>query len=785
MITWSKTVENKTSVDGESKGTIVQVKSTVAWSNVTGKPTTLAGYGITDAYTKAQSDAAYEPIFSKNTAFNKDFGTTGTTVAYGNHTHAGFTQDSANEVISGIWTFTGVAEFGVAPQFTAATGQPFTVAATAQTMVTNLNAEMLGGTTKSGFALSGHDHTGVYEPYNTAIAHINVVETVTANWIFSGTPELSGVPNFSNAILPFAVAATTGMVANLDANYLNGKADSAFELAIGAKGTAFNKNFGTTATTVATGNHTHSGFTLDSANEVISGAWTFTGIAEFGVAPQFTAATGSPFTVAATATTVVTNLNADMLDGSHASAFSLSGHTHTGVYEPADADITKRNEVETISANWIFNNTPEFSGVPNFSNVILPFTVHSNANLVTNLNADMLDGKHASEFSLVASGFESSGGFTTLVTSTDNVGIGTPAPAAAYRLEVRANLFTPVGYPTGAGSNVTYGVNIGGVGNRDSTKAVGLSFSLSSANNVTTPSWEHGRIIVQAADSGIGQSDGVMHLQTRSATGPWAWNPGITINAFGWVGINNANPTFSLSVSGTANATTLAEGGLNINTLYEPKDADITKKNEVEAVTAAWNFSGVPYFSNAILPFSVNATAGNVVNLDADKLDGLHASSFARMNLTNTGYFHATANTTTAAIRARQDGTGYIMDWYDGASIRGYMTQTGLLVSDDYKSLSDERLKDKFKKVKNGLMLDKVLEISKLIRTYERLDKNNELELGWGAQTLYKIAPEYVHKPDNKEDTWAVGYGKMVVPLYAAVSSINDRLKRVEKKLKL
>ena len=71
MITWSKTVENKTSVDGESKGTVVQVKSTVAWGNVTSTPTTLAGYGITDAYTKAQSDARYlRKDQDDTTAFN-------------------------------------------------------------------------------------------------------------------------------------------------------------------------------------------------------------------------------------------------------------------------------------------------------------------------------------------------------------------------------------------------------------------------------------------------------------------------------------------------------------------------------------------------------------------------------------------------------------------------------------------------------------------------------------------------------------------------------------------
>jgi len=47
---------------------------------------------------------------------------------------------------------------------------------------------------------------------------------------------------------------------------------------------------------------------------------------------ESTVPTGAaPLSVAST--TVVTNLNADLLDGNHASAFAVSGHNHTGVYE--------------------------------------------------------------------------------------------------------------------------------------------------------------------------------------------------------------------------------------------------------------------------------------------------------------------------------------------------------------------------------------------------------------------------------------------------------------------
>lgn len=43
-----------------SAGAVVTVGgASIAWAQVTGTPTTLAGYGITDAYTKAAADARY------------------------------------------------------------------------------------------------------------------------------------------------------------------------------------------------------------------------------------------------------------------------------------------------------------------------------------------------------------------------------------------------------------------------------------------------------------------------------------------------------------------------------------------------------------------------------------------------------------------------------------------------------------------------------------------------------------------------------------------------------
>jgi hypothetical protein len=95
-------------------------------------------------------------------------------------------------------------------------------------------------------------------------------------------------------------------------------------------------------------------------------AQSFTATKSFPAAPAFNAV-GAPFAVSSTA--LVTNLNADMVDGQHASSFSLAGHTHaatdivSGVLSDArlSSNVALLNTaqtftaVKTFGANAIFN----------------------------------------------------------------------------------------------------------------------------------------------------------------------------------------------------------------------------------------------------------------------------------------------------------------------------------------------------------------------------------------------------------------------------------------------
>jgi hypothetical protein len=63
---------------------------------------------------------------------------------------------------------------------------------------------------------------------------------------------------------------------------------------------------------------------------------------------------------------------------------------------------------------------------------------------------------------------------------------------------------------------------------------------------------------------------------------------------------------------------------------------DLAARTENETITGNWEFSGRPIFSiGSGSPFSVTST-GAVANLNADMIDGAHASDFLRLNATGT-----------------------------------------------------------------------------------------------------------------------------------------------------
>ncbi len=106
--------------------------------------------------------------------------------------------------------------------------------------------------------------------------------------------------------------------------------NAAFSLTSGSASNASSLNgqpaiFYTNAANISTG--TISDLRLSTNIATNSAAQTFSGVKTFSAAPSFTAA-GSPFSVSNSG--LVSNLNADLLDGLSSAAFAPASHTHDG-----------------------------------------------------------------------------------------------------------------------------------------------------------------------------------------------------------------------------------------------------------------------------------------------------------------------------------------------------------------------------------------------------------------------------------------------------------------------
>jgi len=117
---------------------------------------------------------------------------------------------------------------------------------------------------------------------------------------------------------------------------------------------------------------------ITTAN-LLASALTAAGNATITGTITFNPAGAAPF--ATTKTGVVTNFNADTVDGIHGTALAEIGAT------------------ETISAVWTYSAIPVFNG--GTTGASAPFTVDSTY-VVANLNADLLDGLQAAAFAEIA-----------------------------------------------------------------------------------------------------------------------------------------------------------------------------------------------------------------------------------------------------------------------------------------------------------------------------------------------------------------------------------------------
>jgi len=172
------------------------------------------------------SDIGAEPTITKNTGFNKNFGTSAGTVSEGNHSHA-------------------PSDVGAEPAFSKNTAF-------------NKNFGTIAGTVSEG----DHGHT----PDEVGLGNVTNDQQATKTEFNDLVQRIGQNSNLSTTDKSTIIAAlnevdqsTKTHQANI-ANPHNVTAEQVGAEPSFTKNTAFNKDFGTTSGTVAEGNHTHSDY---------------------------------------------------------------------------------------------------------------------------------------------------------------------------------------------------------------------------------------------------------------------------------------------------------------------------------------------------------------------------------------------------------------------------------------------------------------------------------------------------------------------------------------------
>lgn len=211
-------------------------------------------------------------------------------------------------------------------------------------------------------------------------------------------------------------------------------------------------------------------------------------------------------------------LNASSLNGQPASFYSNAANLSAGTIP--DARLSAN--VATTNAAQTFSGVKTFSAAPSFSSAGAPFTV-GNTTLVSNLNADLLDGLSSAAFataghthdgSAITSGLlndarlstniprlASVNAFTAVNSFASSVGLGTTTPTARLHVRDTTNLPSPLSESSVAPFKITNGTGQGLLMDSNQIESVGgpLNFNYRGDGNGNDIS-----LVVGGGDVGIG-----------------------------------------------------------------------------------------------------------------------------------------------------------------------------------------------------------------------------------------------------------------------------------------
>jgi hypothetical protein len=252
--------------------------------------------------------------------------------------------------------------------------------------LTSLNANNLASGTMPDGRLSAN------------IPRLNNNQTFTGNNIFSGnnsfTGDGSGLTSLNANNLNVATAVPGTCLSGLYSGLVNfNNAGNSFVGSFSGSGAGLTSlNANNLASGTVPDGRLSVNVDLLNGNQAFTGVKTFNTAPVFPVAPSFSSG-GTPFTVSSS--TLVNNLNADLLDGQQGSFYQNAGNLTAGTLTDArlSANVALLAGSQAFTGTKTFTVAPSFPTAPTFS-AVPPFVVNS-ATLVANLNADLLDGSQA------------------------------------------------------------------------------------------------------------------------------------------------------------------------------------------------------------------------------------------------------------------------------------------------------------------------------------------------------------------------------------------------------
>ena len=189
---------------------------------------------------------------------------------------------------------------------------------------------------------------------------------------------------------------------------------------------------------------------------------------------------------------------------------------------------------------------------------------------------------------------------------------------------------------------------------------------------------------------------------------------------------------------------------------------------------------------------SNTGVAGHGVRIQSDAVGSNYATGALALRGTGGDFYAITmlgdSGNAWGMLPIFSAGTDYLsFGYYDGPNSSNsgalFRIEEGgnVIAAGTVDSASDIKLKTNIKTIDNAL--DKVLQLRGT--EYDRIDRNNQHEIGVIAQEVEKIIPELVNTnedPDG-EKTKTVSYGNMVAVLIEAIKEQNDVINKMKKEI--